>query len=54
MEIESELEARLLKLEFESTFGSDMDTSMDYKFNVFPKHLNPGFDLQIMLKVKLF
>ena len=53
MEIESDLEARLLKFEFESSFGSDLDSSLDYKFNAFPKHLNPGFDLQIMLKVRL-
>ena len=51
MEIESDLEARLMKFEFESTFGSDLDSSFDYKYNAFPKHLNPGFDLQIMLKV---
>ena len=40
--------------EFENTFGSDNDASIDHKFNGFPKALNPGFDLQIALSVSIF
>ena len=53
LEIDSDLEGRLLKLEFESSFGSENDASVDFKCDTYPYHLNPDFDLQIAIKVKI-
>ena len=50
MELGSDLEEKLLKLEFESSFGSEYSPA-DYLHDPFPLHLNPGFDLQVSLKV---
>ena len=51
-ELESELEGRLLKLECESSFGSDYATA-DYLVDPYPTHLNPGFDLPVAIKVMI-
>ena len=38
-------------MEYDTSFSSDTDATFDYKFNVFPKSLNPGFDLMCVIKV---
>ena len=51
LELEGDLEDQFFKMEFENSFCQDTDASFDYKFTVFPKSLNPGFDLMCVIKV---
>ena len=51
LELEGDLEDQFFKMEFENSFCQDTDASFDYKFTVFPKSLNPGFDLMCLIKV---
>ena len=53
LELEGDLEDQFFKMEFENSFCQDTDASFDYKFTVFPKSLNPGFDLMCLIKVSL-
>ena len=53
LELEDDLEDLFFKMEFENSVSSETDASFDYKFTVFPKSLNPGFDLMCVIKVSL-